>query len=235
MQESSLHAALKNLYTREGDRQEVAVDGYFIDVVSGDVLIEIQTGNFTHLRPKLVNLLDRHPVLVIYPIAVEKWIVRLPAQGDTPIDRRKSPRRGRMEYVFRELVRIPEMIAHPNFALEVLLTREEEFRRDDGRGSWRRKGWSIADRRLLDVVDRMRLRAPRDFQVFLPETLDQPFTARQLGRSLSLPGYLAGKAAYCLRQMGLIEQTGKRGRAYLYNRCSINLSKDLEKDDVGES
>lgn len=235
MQESSLHVALKNYYTREGDRQEAAVDGYFIDVVSGDVLIEIQTGNFTYLKTKLVALLDRHPVLVVHPIPVEKWIVRLPAEGDTPLDRRKSPRRGRLEHIFLELVRIPDLIVHPNFALEILLTREEELRRNDGRGSWRRKGWSIADRRLLEVVDRVPLRSPEDFLAFLPPTLEQPFTSRQLGKSLSLPGYLAGKAAYCLRQMGLIEQTGRRGRSYLYNRCTNNPNLNMEKKNVGES
>lgn len=218
MQESSLHSHLKNLYTGQDDLQEAAVDGYWIDVVKGEILVEIQTGNFTHLKSKLMDLLDRHPVLVVHPIPLEKWIVRLPAVGDEPLDRRKSPRRGRLEDLFFELVRIPHLVAHPNFALEVVLTREEEIRRDDGRGSWRRKGWSITDRRLLDVVEKVRLRTPQDFTSFLPPSLQEPFTARQLGRSLSINDRLAGKAVYCLRQMGLVDQIGIRGRTHLYAR-----------------
>lgn len=220
MQESSLHAALKDHYTRQGDLQEVPVGGYLIDVVSGDTLIEIQTGNFTHLKAKLASLLEAHPVLLVHPIAVEKWIVRLPAEGDTPLDRRKSPRRGRLEDLFLELVRIPHLVNHPNFALEVVLIQEEEIRRDDGRGSWRRRGWSIIDRRLLKIVSSVRLRSALDFNTFLPADLPEPFTSRQFASAMGAPGYLAGKALYCLRTIGLVEVTGLHKRAYLYTRTN---------------
>ena len=123
MQESSLHAALKDFYTRsEQDAQEVSVDGYLIDVVSGELLIEVQTGNFSALKEKLPVLLANHPLLLVHPIAQEKWIVRLAERGETPLKRRKSPRRGRVEHVFLELVRIPHLIRHPNFSLEVVMT-----------------------------------------------------------------------------------------------------------------
>lgn len=219
MQETSLHAALKDYYTRgDQDAQEVSVDGYLVDVVSGELLIEIQTGNFSALKEKLPVLLANHPLLLVHPIAQEKWIVRLPEKGQAPLKRRKSPRRGRVEHVFLELVRIPNLIKHPNFSLEVLLTREEELQREDGKGSWRRKGRSIADRRLLEVVQRIRFDSPEDFQPFLPTSLPHMFTSRELGQALGVPRYLAQKAIYCLRTMGLIQREGKRRRSYLYTR-----------------
>lgn len=217
MQETSLHAALKDWYTQAGDSQEVPVDGFLVDVVSGDLLIEIQTRNFTALKTKLALLLARHQVRLVHPIAVEKWIVRLPAESDLPLDRRKSPRRGRLEDVFFELVRIPHLITHPNLSLEVLLTREEEIRRNDGRGSWRRKGWSISDRRLINVVERYLLVDPDDFHTFLPVSLPQPFTSRDLADSRSISIQLAMKAIYCMRAIGIIQVTGNRGRARLYS------------------
>jgi hypothetical protein len=216
MQETSLHAALKDWYTQNGDQQEVPVDGFQIDVVHRDLLIEIQTGNFTALKSKLPILLENHPVCLVHPIAQEKWIVRLPADSDRVLDRRKSPKRGRAEHLFLELVRIPHLVNHPNFHLEVLLVQEEEIRRNDGRGSWRRKGWSIMDRRLLGVISTLRLETPDDFRAFLPQTLPQPFTTRQLASAGGQPTYLAGKMAYCLSAMGLIRRVGKQGRAYLY-------------------
>jgi hypothetical protein len=219
-QETSLHAALKDWYTQADDRQEVPVDGFLIDVVRGDELVEIQTRNFTALKSKLPILLNHHPVRLVHPIAVEKWIVHQEMEGQPPVRRRKSPRRGRLEHLFLELVRIPHLVSHPNLTIEIVLIREEELRRNDGRGSWRRKGWSIVDRRLLEIVDRVELASPADFVVFIPPDLDQPFTVRDLARSLNLPDYLAGKAAYCLRIMGLLELTGKRGRAILYTRLS---------------
>ena len=75
-QESSLHAALKEWYADPDDAVEVAVDGYQIDVISGELLVEIQTGNFSAMRVKLRRLLPAHPVRLVYPIAREKWICR---------------------------------------------------------------------------------------------------------------------------------------------------------------
>ena len=53
LRERPLHASLKRWYARPGDRVEVAVDGYVVDLVRGDLLIEIQTRGFATLRPKL--------------------------------------------------------------------------------------------------------------------------------------------------------------------------------------
>jgi hypothetical protein len=220
MQESSLHAALKNWYTQDGDRQEVPVDGYLVDVVKGDLLVEIQTGNFTALKPKLPRLLDRHAVLLVHPIATEKWIIRQPLDSTIPPSRRRSPRKGALEDLFFELVRIPHLVSHPNFAIEILITREEEIRINDGKGSWRRKGWSISDRRLLEVVKSVRLTMPEDFLAFLPPDLNRPFTAGQLAKALSRPRYLAYKMIYCLKVMGLIEETGRAGRSRLYQETT---------------
>ncbi len=44
--EKSLHAALKVWYAGEEGRTEVPVDGYIVDVVLGEQLIEIQTASF---------------------------------------------------------------------------------------------------------------------------------------------------------------------------------------------
>lgn len=219
MQESSLHNALKNWYVQPGDVLEVAVEGYFIDLVRGKLLVEIQTRNFAALKPKLAVLVENHPVRLVHPIAQERWIVRRP-RPDQPATRRKSPRHGRFEHLFSELVRIPQLIAHPNFSLEILLTREEEILEADGRGSWRRKGWSIADRKLLEVVDRLTLSTPQDFERFLPASLPQPFTTQDLSQAAAIPRPLAGKAVFCLSRMGLIEFCGKRGKSHLYTCAS---------------
>jgi hypothetical protein len=223
MPESSLHQALKDRYTRTSeDRQEVYVDGYQIDVVRGDLLVEVQTGSFTHLKAKLANLLPNHHLLLVHPIPVDKWIVRLNAAGDRAASRRKSPRHGRVETAFRELVRIAPYLNHPNLHLEVILTREEEILQNDGHGSWRRKGWSIVDRRLLEVVQVVTLYEEKDFCQFISASCPQPFTSRELAQALQVPTYLGYKIVYCLSAMHLLELAGQRGRARLYRpaeRC----------------
>lgn len=219
MQETSLHVELKKIYAGgDPSRMEVSLDGYLIDAVIGDLLIEIQTGNFTALKPKLHKLLAHYPVRVVHPIALEKWIVKLPAESNLPVSRRKSPKRGRVEEIFRELVRIHPWVRNPNFSLEILLTREEEIRRDDGRGSWRRNGWSIEDRRLLDIADSVLFTCPEDYLNLLPQDLDERFTSRELAKAGKYPRYLAQKTLYCLYHLNLVERVARRGRAYVYHR-----------------
>jgi hypothetical protein len=223
MTESSLHQTLKDRYTRKAqDRQEVYVDGYQIDVVCEELLVEVQTGNFTHLKAKLADLLPNHPLLLVHPIPLEKWIVRLNDVGSRAISRRKSPRHGRVEDTFTELVRIAPFLDHPNLHLEVVLTREEEILQNDGRGSWRRKGWSIVDRRLLEVVQVFPLYKTQDFCHFVSFEYAQPFTSRELAEALHVPTYLGYKIVYCLSAMRLLERAGQRGRARLFRpaeRC----------------
>jgi hypothetical protein len=216
VQETSLHAALKAWYAQPGDLLETPVDGYVVDIVRGDLLIEIQTRNFSALKAKLDRLLADHPVRLVYPLAHERWILRVAADGQTVLARRKSPRRGGLEHLFTELVRLPNLVAHPNFTLEVLFIQEEQIWRNDGRGSWRRKHWSIADRRLLGVLESRQLATPQDFLDLLPPGLPQPFTSAELAQALGRPSHLAHKMVYCLRAMGVIETVGKRGRAWLY-------------------
>jgi hypothetical protein len=216
LRESALHATLKKWYARPGDRFEVSVDGFFIDIQRGQALIEIQTRNFAALKRKLLILIERHPVRLIHPIATEKFIVRLGTNKAEPVRRRKSPRKGKLEDIFSELVSLPDLIAHPNFTLEVALTREEEIQKRGRGGSWRRKGWKIVDRVLLDVIDATVFESPADFRRFLPEGLPTPFTTTDLAHHGHYPRYLAQKMTYCLRRMGALGVVGKRRNAVLY-------------------
>lgn len=223
--EKSLHAQLKQIYTQPGDLLEYALDGYVIDIArpldagGGPDFrcIEIQTRSLAKMKTKLLTLLARRPVHVVLPIAAETTIVRLDERG-APISRRKSPKHGSVRHVFAELVSLPALITHPHFTLEVLLTCEEQFWQDDGLGSWRRKHWSIADRRLLAVKGSTLLTCRADCAALLPAGLADGFTCRDLAAASDLSHALAQKMAYCLRQIDVIAVAGKRGNALLYTR-----------------
>lgn len=218
LREQGLHAALKLHLGQPGDLYEQAVDGYQIDILRGPLLIEIQTGNFSALRRKLNELLPAHPVLLVHPIAAQKWIVRQDKQGRT-LARRKSPKRGRVEALFEELLYIPQLVAHPNFRFRAVLTEEEEIWRDDGQGSWRRKHWSIAERRLLRVVGQADFACHEDYLKLLPNGLAMPFTHKQLAQALGWSSRQSTKMSYCLRKMGLLQEAGRQGRELLLNTC----------------
>ncbi len=215
LSEKSLHAALKDWYTQPGDQIEVKCDGFVIDIVRGEQLIEIQTRNFSAMKRKLPKLLEQYRLHLLHPICREKWIVRQSEAGEL-IQRRKSPKRGQVWDVFKELVYVPHLITHPNFSLELLLTQEEEIWRDDGQGSWRRKKWSIHDRLLLNVVEQIRFDQAADWLSLLPNDLPIPFTNRDLTALLKIRPAQAQKLTYTLRQANLISQVGKQGRSFAY-------------------
>ena len=218
LKERSLHSALKEWYSQPGDGFEVPCDGFVIDLVRGETLIEIQTRNFAALKRKLTKLTQQHPVRLVHPIAREKWIVRQTAAGEI-VSRRKSPKRGRPVDVFRELVHLPHLLGRRNFTLEVLLTQEEEVLRDDGAGSWRRRRWSVHDRRLLDVTDSVLFESPADYAGLIPPGLPEPFTNRELAEALKCRLALAQKMTYTLSRCDALETAGKRGQAILYRRA----------------
>jgi len=221
LNDKSLHTALKDWYARPEDRQEVVVDGYVIDVVRDGLLIEIQTRSFAKIKSKLLDLVPRYRVLLAYPVAQAKWIVKLGKDGKGTLDRRKSPKRGAIVQVFEELVSFPTLLADPNFSLEVLLTQEEETRRHDPRRGWRRRGWVTHKRHLVQVVDCYHFDTPLDMAVLLPSGLRSSFTTTDLASALGQRRRLAQRMAYCLREMGVISQIGKKGKSILYTRsCS---------------
>jgi hypothetical protein len=213
--EKPLHASLKQWYARPGDRFEVPVDRFVIDIVRDNLLIEIQTRNFASINSKLCKLARSYEVRLVYPIVLEKWIVRSSTAGGIAV-RRKSPKRGRLEDLFWELVSIPQLLSNPNFSLEVLMIREEEVRRYEGkRKRWRRKGWVIEGRRLVDVLDRRLFVKSTDWLAFVPNGL-QSFTTKDLATVAKTRRDLAQKMAYCLRHAQMIEMIGRQGRANLY-------------------
>ena len=118
--------------------------------------------------------------------------------------------------IFRELVNIPHLLSHPNLTIAVLLTHQEEILLDDGKGSWRRKRWSLVDKKLIDVVSEYRIEQPLDLLDVLPETLPQPFTTKDLATTGKLTRNMAQRTAYTLKHAGLIEEIGKKGNFKLY-------------------
>ncbi|MCL4258784.1 MAG: hypothetical protein KJZ53_09685 [Anaerolineales bacterium] len=219
--EQSLHAGLKNWLAKPGDALEQRVDGYQIDIVRGETLIEIQTANFSALKTKLGKLLQNHKVLLVHPIAESKWIVRQTKRG-RQIARRKSPKRGRIEDLFGELLYIPQLAAHPNFSCMALFTHQEEIWRDDGRGSWTRKHWSIADRQLLKVTNSQRFDGLQDYLGLIPGGLPTPFTHKQLAKAMGAPVWMTTRMSYCLRKMGALESVGKQGQSLLLAPCALS-------------
>lgn len=218
LREGVLHAQLKSWYRKPGDRLEVRVAGYVVDVVRGDLLIEIQTGGFAPLRRKLEALTREHPVRVVAPVALSRRIVRLSEAG-VVLSARRSPRHGRVEDVFSRLVSIPGLLCRPQLEIEVLLTEEDEYRVHRPGRAFRRHGWVVEGRSLSTVVDRIRIPRPESAAALLPDRLPEPFDTAELAEAAGIGRRLAQHMTYCLRAMGMLEIDGRRRGALLYRRA----------------
>jgi hypothetical protein len=208
LNESSLHARLKSLYLEEGAASEVRVGRYVADVVLADGrVVEVQTGHLYSLKPKLSALLAERAVRLAFPIAAEKHLVVYDAKGRNVLYRRRSPKRGTLLGLLDELVGVAGLLAHPRFEVEVLFTREEEVRRKDGSGSWRRKGTARVDRFVLEVLERRLFRGPADYARLLPESCPPRFHHRELALAMGAPLGQAYRLSYCLRAAGVLRRS----------------------------
>jgi len=215
MREGPLHAAVKELLAEPGDRLEVPVGRFVIDLVRADgELVEVQTGGFGALGRKLDALLDDHRVRIVHPVAAERRIVRVDEHGEV-LAARRSPKRATAVEVFDKLVAFPALLTHPHLTIEVLLLREDHIRRPQP-VTTRRRTRDPGERRLVAVIDRIELRTPADVLAALPALPPEPFSTRELAACLSCGTVLAQRTLYCLRAIGLVEPAGKRGRAPLH-------------------
>jgi hypothetical protein len=217
LNEGALHAQLKNWYQRPGDRLEQVVGGFVVDLVRGDLLVEIQTGGFAPLRRKLELLSRQQRVRLVAPLPLVRRIIRLSDEGEL-LSARRSPRRGRVEDIFNRLVSIPSLLCHPHFELELLLTHQDELRVYRHGKAFRRHGWVVAGRRLVSVEQCLRITGPDDAARLLPPSLPELFDTAQLAEVAAIERRLAQQMTYCLRALGVLDTTGKRGNAIVHRR-----------------
>ena len=192
-----------------------------MDILRGDLIIEIQTANFSAIARKMRDLVSRHQVRLVHPIPRDLWIVKLSEKKGGDVSRRKSPKHPNVVDVLEELVSFPELITHKNFQLDVVLTQEEELRIFDKRKRWRRRGWVTVERRLLEVYETVLLQSAADFLALIPPELPGEFLTSDIASAIGRPRYLAQKVAYCLRKCGLIEQVGHEGNAIVYSKVAF--------------
>jgi hypothetical protein len=219
LREGPLHAAIKAILAAPGDRVEVPVGRFVIDLVRADgELVEVQTGGFGPLGAKLDALLDLHRFRIVHPVAAERRIVRVDEHGEV-LSIRRSPKRGTVVDVFDKLTAFPSLLTHPNLTVEVLLLGEDHVRAA-GPVTVRRRTRDPGARHLRDVLARIELHGADDIVRALPPLPAQPFSTRDLASILGCSTLLSQRVVYCLRAINVIEAAGKRGRTPLHRQIA---------------
>ena len=230
LNESKLHNSLKILYQELYEGQtEVEQDGHIYDIVTKNGnIIEIQTKNLAKLLPKILDTIEKgHNVKLVHPVPLTTRI-ELQDEDGKIISKRKSPKKGSIYSIFRELTGIYPLLTNPHFSLEVVeiemteerLRTSEPVQSKNGRRRFRRN-WNKTGKRLDTIINTRRFSKPEDYLKLLP-SLTQPFCAKDIKNELDkmpdIPKSTtdAHLIIWVLCHAGLIEQTEIKGRTKYY-------------------
>ena len=226
--ESRLHEELKRRYAKIHDgRVEVTVEGFQVDVLKGNVVVEVQVGKLGALRRKLQTLTDHgYSVHVVLPIQ---------AMVTTPVRAKDSKRSHLRTYrrkaslldVFRELVYFPDLLSIPGVKLEILLLHEQRLsyalRETVWRGGRPRsrllEGFN-RDTMIVEALAREVIETKWELLKLLPASLPSFFTNHDLAKAAKISYSLASRTTYTLTRAGVLRRTGREGRRDVYTAQS---------------
>ncbi len=216
--EKTLHAALKLYIEPNTENHEIKVGRYVADIVGENGITEIQTGNFTQLRPKLECLLGYADVTVVYPMAQIKYLTWIDPQTGEMTKPRRSPKTVRLCEAFHELIKIKKILGDPHLHLKLIMLELHERRLLDGWSADRKKGSHRADRIPVRIISETDIYCTEDYDIFLPDDLPMPFTIEQFSKKAKVSYSCAQKTINALCSLERIEAAGKSGRRKLFMR-----------------
>ncbi len=216
--ETSLHQALKRHYGGKDDQFEAALGNYRIDVISRDRLVEIQLASLAAIRDKVRTLLEDHHVVVVKPIIVQKTLVKRAHEQGPVVYRRRSPKRGTILDLFREMVHFTSVFPHKRLSIEVPLIDIEEWRYPGHgrRRRWRREDYRVEDQKLIAIHETHCFQTAADLARLVAGPLPRQFHTGHLAKSLRVPRWMSQQIVYCLRQTSAVREVGKHRNTRLY-------------------
>jgi len=218
LKEKTLHSVIKNYIEPDPEHQEVKLGRYYVDILHENEIIEVQTQGFHRLCKKLECFLPDYKVTVVYPMAAEKWICWINEETGEVSKKRKSPIKGSYYRSLYELYKIKPFLTDPNLRIRLMLINMEEYRLLNGWSADKKRGSTRHDRIPTEIVDEYTLAGMEDYQKLIPEALGESFTRKDYARESKLSLKVTSCAVNVLKYVGAIEQVGKQGRAFLYQR-----------------
>ena len=170
------------------------------------------------MRKKLDKFLELYPVTIVYPIIYTKWLYWIDEKTGEVSAGRKSPKRGSFYDAFYELYKIKTYLANPNLHICLTLVNAEEYRVLNGYGKDRKKGASRYDRIPVSLVDELYIGSKEEYTMLLPDSLPGIFSVKDYAKHAHIKIRYAQLAINIFKYIGIIEQCGKSGRSFLYNR-----------------
>ena len=222
LSEKTVHAVVKNYYEPDEDKQEIPIEGLYADIFTGNEIIEIQTRNFDQVRKKLDRFLPEYPVTVVLPIPDTKWLIWIDEETGELTDPRKSPKKGSEYTAFKELYKIKSYLKKEGLTIVLLFLDMEEYRLLNGWSHDKKKGSTRYDRIPLRITREVRFESVEDYQILLPDSLEGEFTCAEFAKAVKINSKQANLVLNILFYLDVVKRTGKRGRAFVYEKVINN-------------
>ena len=213
---------MKNYYEPDEDKQEIPIEGLYADIFNGNEIIEIQTRSFDQVRKKLDRFLPEYPVTVVLPIPDTKWLIWIDEETGELSNPRKSPKKGSEYAAFKELYKIKSYLKKEGLTIVLLFLDMEEYRLLNGWSKDKKKGSSRYDGIPLRITREVRFESLSDYQVLIPNSLEDEFTCAEFAKAAKINNRQANLVLNILFYLDAVKRTGKRGRAFVYEKVINN-------------
>lgn len=218
LSEKTLHAFIKLFIEPNTSYHEVKLENSIVDIFDGHTITEIQTRQFFKLIPKLDKFLNNYPITIVYPIPYIKHLSWIDLDTGEVSKPRKSPKTGSPIDAIAELYSIRNYLNHPNLSIHLLFFNLLETRYLNGWSSDKKKGSHRADRRPSEYIKTIILNKAEDYDILLPDGMEETFTSFTLKQALNISTKKASLCINVLNTMNCIEYVGKDGRYKKYRK-----------------
>jgi hypothetical protein len=238
LREKKLHAAIKRFISPDLSCHEIkladipevreridaqerrAGSKYVADILSEDGdIYEVQTGSLCPLKGKINWYLHNtdYYISVVYPVPYIRWLCWIEPEGGGISRKHRSPKRGSMTDVARELYWVRDFIGNKRFSLRIMFIDMEEYRLRNGWDKSGKRGSERCERIPVGLEGTAYLNDAEDYRIFLPDTLPFEFTASQYSKETGIRGKSTYSMLKILCSLGFIEATGEKSkRSELY-------------------
>lgn len=219
--EKRVHRAIKKFVCEDENCFEVKVGSSVADVLSDNVIYEIQTGSFYPLTKKVATYLSSsdYDIRVIYPIISKRKIVRVNKDTGEVLRSRISSQKQNPTKILPELVYLSDSLKNHRLSFEIYSIYAEEHRYSDEIHRYRKSGKRDSEIFPISLEGITVLETTDDFLSLLPEELtsNTPFTAAEFTKVTGIRGRRAYLALGALCAAGVLQKQkeGKSAAKYL--------------------
>lgn len=217
--EKTTHRVLKSFFEPDVSFHEVPCGAYVADIKRGNRIIEIQTSGFAAIRDRLDFFLQSNEVTLVYPVYRTKRIVWVDPQSGLAEKSVPSTKRGSALSILPELGRLGELFPAGGIGVKCVLLDGTEYRLRDGWGNDGKRGAHRIDRIPNALVDIVTVRTSDDLRALIPFESGDTFTTKSFAKACGFSKRSwrdIGMAIKLLVHCGIAENSGKKGRAFVY-------------------